>query len=105
MNFFKRILTPPRFEKDPEKTPQAEFLHYITLTLIGILLLLMLFNAVFDRYAFTVANEILFVILLSQILAQWMIRRGYVRETSFLSLLVGWVGLTWIASRVEVAKI
>ncbi len=101
MNFFKRILDPPRFEDNLEKTRRAEFLHYMTLTLAGILLLLILFNVLFDRFAMGVANVILFVLLLSQLLANRIIRRGYVRETSMFLLFVGWIGLTWIASRVE----
>ena len=101
MNFFMRILEPPRFDGDPEKTRHAEFLNYMTLTLAGILLLLMIFNALFDHFAFGTANITIFVLFMSQVLAYGLIRRGYTRETSRVLLFVGWVGLTWIASRVE----
>ncbi len=73
----------------------------MTLTLMGILLLLMLFNAVFDHFAMGIANVVLFALLLSQFLANVMIRRGYIREMGILLLLTGWIGLTWIAGRVE----
>lgn len=101
MSFLRQILSPPRFEDDSERTRQAEFLHYMTLTLMGILLLLMLFNAVFDHFAMGIANVVLFALLLSQFLANVMIRRGYIREMGILLLLTGWIGLTWIAGRVE----
>lgn len=101
MNSFRLIFSPPRFENDAERTRKAEFLQYMTLTLTGVLLVLMMFNALFDHFAMGVANSILFALLLLQILAFWMNRRGYVREMSALLLLVGWVGLTWIASQIE----
>ena len=101
MNLLQQILSPPKFEGNSEKTHQAEFLHFMTLTLMGILLLLIVFNAFFDHYAVSAANIVLFIIFLSQILAQWAIRRGFTREASWLLLVIGWIGLTWIASRVE----
>ena len=101
MNLLRQIYTPSRFDNEPEKTRRAEFLHYMTLTLMGILLMLMLFNGAFDHFAMGVANMALFALFLSQLLANIMIRRGYVREMGVLLLLTGWIGLTWIASRVE----
>ena len=97
----RQIFSPPQFVNQSEKARHGEFLHYMTLTLMGILILLMLFNVLFDRFAVGVANIILFVLLLSQFIAYHMIHRGYVRETGTMLLLMGWIGMTWIAGRVE----
>ena len=94
MDLLQSIFSPPRFENDPEKTRHAEFLHYMTLTLMSILFLLMLFNALFDHFAMGVANIVLFALFLSQLLAYIMIRRGHVHEMGMLLLLAGWIGLT-----------
>ena len=98
MNILQRILSPPKFADNTEKTHQAEFLHFMTLILMGILFLLIVFNSFFDQVAVSSANVVLFLILLSQFLAQWAIRRGYTRQTSWFLLIIGWIGLTWIAS-------
>lgn len=101
MRFFQQMLHPPVFEDDLDKAQKAEFIHYLTLTVMGILVLLMLFNAFFDRFAVSVANIVLFSLLLMQILAFRLNRLGYQRQVSMVLLFTGWVGLTWIASRVE----
>lgn len=101
MFLLRAIFSPPRFEGDIDRTRHAEFLHYMALTLMGILLLLILFNALFDQFTMGVANVTLLGLFLSHLLAFVMLRRGYVREVSMILLLVGWIGLTWIAGRVE----
>ena len=97
----QRILIPPRFDDDPEKTNRAEFIHFMTLTLIGILFLLFSFNWFYDGFAVSTANIAIFFILLSQLVVHWMNRRGNVRGAGMFILLFGWVGATWIASRVD----
>ena len=68
MNLFRLIFLPPRFEGDAERTRKSEFLHFMTLTLIGVLLVLMLFNTFFDHIAMGVANSIFFYCCYSSLL-------------------------------------
>ncbi|HKJ38394.1 MAG TPA: ATP-binding protein [Anaerolineales bacterium] len=101
MKFFKRIFSPPRFENDPEKTRHAQLLNAVSWLLIISLGSMLIFNTMHDLGLHGSVNLILSGIMALQIVVQIMNQRGYVREASAGLLFLGWVGLTWIASKVE----
>ncbi|MFZ5884227.1 MAG: sensor histidine kinase [Chloroflexota bacterium] len=101
MNFLWRILQPPRFEGNPEKTHQALVLHLISLVMIFVPLFLIWLNLRDGGAAERSVNVVHVGVILLQIPIQWLLRRGYVRPLVIFLLVVSWVALTWIASRME----
>ncbi len=97
MKQFLTRFSPPRFI-DPEKTRQAELLNGVSLVLLVILSLLLLTNIVQKSILGTAANPILIILILSQLVGQYMIRRGWVRRAGLFWLLISWVSVTWFAS-------
>jgi PAS domain S-box-containing protein len=97
----KRLLStlaPPRFD-DPEKSRQAELLNAVSLVLFIILSLLVFLNIYLDVSLAQSANTILIALIASQILTQFLIRKGYVYLAGLLLLCLSWVGITWFAFR------
>lgn len=100
MKQFISIFAPPRYE-DPEKSRQAELLNALSLLLFMILAILIVLNLLFESMLGAAVNSFLIVLLLAQIMAQVLIRKGRVRLGGLLLLSVSWVGITWFASRAE----
>lgn len=100
MKFIVSKLAAPRFT-DPEKSRQAELLNGISLLLIVILGALLLLNLFQDFGLGSAVNPILIALIVSQALAQVLIRRGEVRVAGLSLLLVSWVGITWFAYTAE----
>ncbi len=101
MKFFQRILAPPRFDDDPEKTRQAFLLHVTSLLMIFVPLAMIYLNLKNHGVVENTVNDALAGVVVLQILVQWLMRRGVVRPLIFIVLLAGWSALTWIASRME----
>jgi len=101
MKFFRRIISPPRFEGDPEKTRNAELLNAVSWLLIVSLGVMLIFNTMHDMGLHGSVNWVLSGLMFFQVVMQIMNRRGYVRQASAILLFIGWVCLTWIASKVE----
>ncbi|GAB4456673.1 MAG: hypothetical protein Kow0070_07200 [Anaerolineales bacterium] len=101
MKFFQRILAPPHFGDDPEKTRQAFLLHVTSLLMIFVPLAMIFLNLKNPGVVENTVNYVLAGVVVLQILVQWLMRRGVVRPLIFIVLLAGWSALTWIASRME----
>jgi PAS domain S-box-containing protein len=101
MDLLRPIISHPRFENNPEKTRQAQFLHVVTLALIFLLSALVLFNLVFEIHLGTFVDQMLIILIALQVAVQVLIRLGYVRLASFALMLLSWIGITWLAFRVE----
>jgi PAS domain S-box-containing protein len=99
MKFFQRILAPPRFDDDPEKTRQAFLLHATSLLMIFVPLAMIFLNLKNPGVVENTVNYALAGVVVLQIPVQWFMRKGYVRPLIFIVLLAGWSVLTWIASR------
>jgi PAS domain S-box-containing protein len=95
------VFLPPRFEGEPEKTHHAALLHMASVVLLFVPLVLILLNNIFGNRAERSINTALMGIALLQVPVQFFLHRGRVRTASWLLLLITWVILTWIASRVE----
>lgn len=89
-------LAPPRFV-EPDKNRQAELLNAVSLVLIVILGFLLLLNIFYDIGLESAVNPVLFGLIVSQALAQVMIRSGYVRQAGISLLFLSWLGITWFA--------
>ena len=101
MNRFRRILSPPTFEGDAEKTRRAEVLYISSFLLFIFPLLPIYSNLLAGTEAEKSINWILGFIAALQIVIQWMIRRGYINEASFILLTIGWAGLIEISRNVD----
>ena len=66
MNFFRRIISPPRFEGDPEKTRNAELLNAVSWLLIISLGVMLIFNTMNDMGLHGSVNWILAGLMLFQ---------------------------------------
>ncbi|NWG33177.1 MAG: PAS domain-containing protein [Chloroflexi bacterium] len=101
LNVLKRILSPPQFENNPEKTHQALLVHYTSLIMIVVPVFLLYLNTRNAGAVDRSVNAVLAGIALVQLFVQWLMRRGIVCPLMMFLLLVSWAGLTWIASRME----
>jgi PAS domain S-box-containing protein len=97
VKFIVSKLAPPRFE-DPETSRQAELLNGVSLVLIVILGALFFLNLLHDLGLGLAVNPVLAVLVVAQVFAQLLIRRGYVRVAGLSLLVLSWVGITWFAS-------
>jgi PAS domain S-box-containing protein len=92
------LLEPPRFD-DAEKSRQAELLNAISILLIFILSLLVSWNLLGDPDFGRAVNTILILLLVYQVVTQFLIRSGYVPFAGLSLLFLSWVGITWFAWR------
>jgi len=95
------MLSLPRFEGDPEKTRQAQLLHVVSLALFVVLTALIFVNLIFDSQFGQAVNVILAVLAFTQVVTQILLKRGYVRTAAYLLFIISWVGITWIASKID----
>lgn len=100
MNFLHLIFSPPQFD-NPEKTRQAHLLHISSSILFFGALFLILFNIAWGDHVERSINTALAGIAALQVVIQVVFRRGFVRQAGVILLLFSWVGMTWIASKVE----
>ena len=100
MKRFRKIISPPAFEDD-EKTRQAEFLHYSSILVFISSLTLIWLNLQFGSQIEISLNWTLGVIAGTQIVAQWMIRSGYVKEASLILLVISWAVMTELAQNLN----
>lgn len=101
MNFFQRILAPPRFENDAEKTHWALLLHLTSLSMIIVPLFMIFLNSMDDNPRIRSVNIALAAVALLQIPAQVILRRGLTRPIALVFMVVGWTALTWVATQME----
>lgn len=90
------LISPPRYEQ-PEKARQAELLNGVSLALIVILTLLLVLNMFYQTGLGSDVNPVLVGLILCQVLAQVLIRRGRVRLAGLSLLFLSWLGITWFA--------
>ena len=100
MKHFFALLVPPRFD-DPDKSRQAELLNAISLLLLVILSLLVLLNILKYTDLGRSVNSILVILIVFQLVTQFLIRNGYVFFAGLSLLFLSWVGITWFASRAD----
>lgn len=91
---------PPRFD-DPDKSRQAELLHAVSIFLLIILSSFVLLNMFQDIELGRAVNSVLIVLIVFQVVAQILIRSGYVRLAGLSLLFISWVGITWFAWRAD----
>ena len=101
MNLFRLIISPPHFDDEPEKTRHALLLHFGSVVLFVVPFFLILLNLLFGNQAERSINYLLAGLALLQIPVQIFIRNGQVRTATWILLVMSWVAMTWIASRVE----
>ncbi len=101
MDVLRRVISPPRFENDAEKTQQTLLLHMTSLVMLFVPLFLIVLNIWEGGVRAGTVNGMLAVVALLQIPVQAMLRRGIVRPVMLLFMVVAWVALTWIASQME----
>ena len=101
MNLFRLIISPPRFDDEPDKTRHALLLHFGSVVLFVVPFFLILLNLLFGNQAEQSINYLLAGLALLQIPVQIFIRNGQVRTATWILLVMSWVAMTWIASRVE----
>jgi len=99
--FFSRLRSSaPQFKDDPEKTRYALLLHLASIVLFFVPVLLIILNMIFGNPAERSINVILAGIAVIQIPVQYLVRNGRVRLAIWCLLLLSWVAMTWIASKV-----
>ena len=101
MNFVRLIFSPPQFENDPERTRQALLLHMAANVLFFAPISLILLNLILGSPAEKAINVVLAGIALSQIPVRLLAQKGRIDIASGFLLLMSWVAMTWIASKVE----
>ena len=101
MNFVRLIFSPPQFENDPERTRQALLLHMAANVLFFAPISLILLNLILGSPAERAINVVLAGIALSQIPVRLLAQKGRIDIASGFLLLMSWVAMTWIASKVE----
>ena len=89
------MLRPPIFEGNDEKTRHAELLHYTTLIVFFFALVLFWVNFLFGTEVERELTWVLLVLSIGQIPMFWLIRRGYIKQVSFVILTATWGILTF----------
>jgi PAS domain S-box-containing protein len=89
-------LAPPSYDR-PEKARQAELLNAVSLVLLVILTILLLLNIYYDTGLGSAVNPVLLGLILCQVAAQVLIRKGHVRLAGLSLLFLSWLGITWFA--------
>ncbi len=101
MRYLRSIVSPPRFENDPEKTRHALLLHLASSLLFYAPILLIVLNMILGSPEERSINIVLAGIAVLQIPVQFLVRKGRVDVAGGLLLLMSWVAMTWISSKVE----
>jgi PAS domain S-box-containing protein len=89
-------LAPPRYDP-PEKARRAELLNAVSLVLFVILSFLLLLNMIYASGLGSAVNPVLLGLILCQVIAQVLIRKGRVRLAGLSLLFLSWLGITWFA--------
>jgi len=98
MSFFQRILVPPRFENDPEKTRHAQLLHVVSLLLAITFIVLVMVSLVIKTLFGQKFIAVFVALAILQVVTQVLIRQGRIRAAGYLLLSLSWISITWIAS-------
>jgi GAF domain-containing protein len=97
----RKFLTPPVFEKD-EDNFRAKFIHGFALAAVAILSLSLLVGG-FDFKTYT-TNIVLVALILIQVLALYLLRRGKITTSGSILVTLGWLGLTFQAYSADGVK-
>lgn len=95
LTWIKRILKPPVFEGDEEKTRIARLLNSVLLVLLAIMALHIMLALFYPDPVFVLSTA--GAIGLVTIVALWLMRRGYVRAAAFLLVAMLWGILVIVA--------
>lgn len=97
-NSILRLLTPPVFANEEDKTRSAGYVHWISLAFMGTILGFIVFSKVFaGSFTLNFFDAIVFGVFLG-IYAIWiMSKRGYVRQAGAILVVVLWVAVNGTA--------
>src|SRR5215213_3916561 len=97
-NDFRKILAPPVFVGDEDKTRSAAILNTIgwsTLFIVTIILLIRVFQR--NDVNLTEVNWVLGAVIVAIASVLFLSRRGYVKTASFIFVATVWAGLSYVA--------
>lgn len=95
-----KLLRPPVFEEDLERTRRAEILHYITIAIFSFSAFMLLVNPIVQWVSSPFFLWLISGVAATQVLVQWMIRSRYVNHASLFLLSLVWALITLI-NRIE----
>lgn len=101
MNFFKRMISPPRFDGNPEKTRHAQLLHVVSLLLFVTFIVLIAVGLLVKTSFGQTFNAVFVGLAFLQIVIQVLIRRGRIQIAGYTLLILSWISITWIASNFD----
>jgi K+-sensing histidine kinase KdpD len=96
-DLFHRLLTPPVFPEDEEKTRQAQILHILVMNLEAVLIFAIVIGNAFIFIEKFYTTLVLVLTLLIMLLTGHLIRTGKVRAGSYLVIATFWVITTSMA--------
>ena len=104
-NAFRKLLAPPIFPEDEEKTRSAAILNAIGWSIIAILVTLLVIRIIQGQDINLVeVNLILTAITITIAFILYSSRKGYVKTASLLLVATVWTGLsylTWVADGIR----
>lgn len=96
LTFLRKIFSPPPFgNEDIQRS--ARYLNTITLAAIFLLLVLMISRTQTDLWIFGITDFILLGLIVVMVVAQIIMRLGYVNDASYLLIAIAWAGMTYQA--------
>jgi GAF domain-containing protein len=101
MTWLKRLINPflpPVFPGDEERTRKAFHANIITLAFIVAVILYEVFIGIPNRQSYTISDFILYGVAVIGIIGWLMLRRGYVKQTSFLLVILLWMATNAIVA-------
>ncbi|MCA9959876.1 MAG: hypothetical protein KC443_12620, partial [Anaerolineales bacterium] len=95
----KAFLAPPTFGDDEDKNRRAAQANVILLTSFFVVLILYLLRIApnFPQRVGAQANLVILAILLTTGILSWALRRGYVRASSYILVIITWSALAFQA--------
>ncbi len=97
LNTLRRVLAPPIFPEDENKTRSANYINIIVLASIPIIFLLIVARVLLGIRLFDLSNLILIMIMVVFIAAWALVRSGFVRVAGYISISLIWVASTFLA--------
>ena len=101
MTWLKRLINPflpPVFPGDEERTRKAFHANIITLAFTVAVILYEVFIGIPNRQSYTISDFILYGVAVIGIIGWLMLRRGYVKQTSFLLVILLWMATNAIVA-------
>ncbi|MCB0037802.1 MAG: GAF domain-containing protein, partial [Anaerolineales bacterium] len=98
MEFLDYWFRPPQFE-DPQKQETARFLYIILAVAIPLLLGLIFLSGWRENQLWTISNFVISGLIAVCILNLIFLKRGFVVATSWVMIMVSWLGMTFLAYR------